>query len=101
MNPERRTSIIMRSAEAPKNVGIAVVPNPAGDEATLTYTLAEGSEGFLLLYDAIGKQVIRYRLGTDMTRFTFNTSDLAPGAYHYLVEVDGASIGDGKLMIAH
>ena len=93
--------IIMRSAEQPSSANVAILPNPACDEATLVYTLAEGSEGFLLLYDAIGKQVIRYRLGTDMTRFTFNTSDLAPGAYHYLVEVDGASIGDGKLMIAH
>jgi hypothetical protein len=89
----------MRSAEAPKNVSIAVVPNPASDEATLIYKLAENTTGQLILYDALGKEVARHALGADMRRYYFSTASLARGAYHYRVLEEDGVLGEGKLTI--
>jgi hypothetical protein len=63
--------------------------------------LAENSTGHLVIHDALGKEVMRHRLSTDMQRFHFSTADVAPGVYHYLVLENDAILGEGKLAIAH
>jgi hypothetical protein len=91
--------ILVRSSEVPKNASITIVPNPASDEATLNYQLAENSSGQLILYDAVGKEVARHALGPDMQRFHFSTASLARGAYHYRVLEGESVLGVGKLTI--
>ena len=94
--------IITRQMEQPNGQAlISILPHPASDEATLVYSLHEGSTGHLMLYDALGQVVQRHRLSTDAQRFCFSTTGLAPGAYHYVVLEHDAILGEGKLVVVH
>lgn len=94
--------IITRHMELPNGQAlIGILPNPASDEATLVYSLNEGTTGHLMLYDALGQEVQRYPLSTDAQRFYFSTTELAPGAYHYVVRENHAILGEGKLVVVH
>ncbi|MBK6474221.1 MAG: hypothetical protein IPI00_08720 [Flavobacteriales bacterium] len=52
-----------------------------------------------LIYDALGKEVLRHGLSSEHERHEFSTAELKQGAYHYVVSSATDLIGTGKLMI--
>ncbi len=93
--------IVYRALEQGDVREVLVMPNPANDEATLVYQFDEGRTGFLVLQDALGKEVLRHALTADINRFQFSTAGLAPGAYHYAVLEGDGLLGEGKLVVVH
>ncbi len=90
--------IIVKSLTEPM-ASLSIVPNPARDEATLVLSEPLVEQGDLVLFDAIGNEVIRYRIPKEVARFQFSTGLLAPALYHYRVIASTEIIGNGKLTI--
>jgi hypothetical protein len=74
-------------------------PNPAGESATLIYSLPENTTGELLIYNTLGQIESRYSLTDKTTQFKFSTSTLNSGVFYYKVYNDGELISTGKLSI--
>ena len=93
--------IIVKRLVAPEASGVAVVPNPARDQAALVLGRPLEQPGLLLVFDLAGKQVLQVILPEGEPRTEFSTGALASGLYQYRVESDGTAIGHGKLAITH
>lgn len=89
---------VKRFAGADQNE-IVVVPNPAGEEAALVLSRALYEPGRLLVYNALGAEVLRVVIPAEVKRATFATSCLAPGLYQYKMVVQTGALGNGKLTI--
>lgn len=91
--------IIVKSMATAEPNALAVVPNPASDEATLVLTKQLDEPGVFVVFDAIGAEVLRYAIPMEQLRFTFSTTALAPAMYHYQVRGPVGMLGNGKLTI--
>jgi len=91
--------ILVKRLVATEENGVAVVPNPARDQAALILGQSLGQVGLLMLYDLAGKEVMRVDIPEGEPRTEFATGALASGLYQYRVESDGTLIGHGKLAI--
>lgn len=91
--------IIVKRLVAPEENGVAVVPNPARDQAVLVLGQPLDQVGLLVLYDLAGKEVMRVDIPKGEPRTEFTTGALASGLYQYRVESGGAMVGHGKLAI--
>ena len=69
---------LLRAAE-----GLTVFPNPATEQATLRFAVAEASEAVLVIYDALGREVARPVEGnvSGTVEATFDASGLPAGLY--------------------
>jgi hypothetical protein len=91
--------IIVKSLiQQPLN-GVAVVPNPASDEATLVLEHELEEPGTFVVYDALGAEVMQQAIPIEMPRMAFSTASLVPALYHYQVRGPSGIIGVGKLTI--
>lgn len=91
--------IIVKSLTQQPLNGVAVVPNPASDEATLVLNRELEGPGTFVVYDAVGAEVMRQAVPIEMPRMAFSTASLAPALYHYQVRGPSGIIGVGKLTI--
>jgi len=91
--------IIVKSLTQQPLNGVAVVPNPASDEATLVLDRELEGPGTFVVYDAVGAEVMRQAVPIEMPRMAFSTASLAPALYHYQVRGPSGIIGVGKLTI--
>lgn len=91
--------IVVKNQKDERGVALRLVPNPTTDAVALVLTNALDEPGVFILYDAVGSEVLRHIVPTDMLRFTFSTATLAPALYHYQVRGPSSIIGDGKLTI--
>lgn len=91
--------IIIKRLVAPEENGVAVVPNPARDQAVLVLGQPLDQAGLLVLYDLAGKEVMRVDIPEAEPRTEFNTGTLASGLYQYRVQSGNAMVGHGKLAI--
>src|SRR5262249_12035660 len=67
-------------------------PNPARDQATLTFELPRASDVSLRLYDVAGRQVaalVNGRQERGHHEVPFATGRLAGGTYYYVLDADG------------
>jgi hypothetical protein len=78
---------------------ITVVPNPATDQASLVLDEAWDAPGVLVVYDAMGAEVMRAEVPAYTPRWEFSTAALAPAMYHYRVRGPSGKVFDGKLSI--
>lgn len=92
--------ILVKRLVATEENGVAVVPNPARDNATLVLGQPLEWAGMLLVHDLAGKEVLRVDLTEGEPRTVFSTGSLASGLYQYRVESKGAVVGHGKLAIS-
>ena len=91
--------IIVKSLnEQPAN-NIAVIPNPARDEATMVLDRPLVEPGTFIVFDALGAEVMRKAVPDEMSRIPFSIASLAPALYHYKVGGPSGIIGVGKLTI--
>ena len=91
--------IIVKSLAEPLPNTVSIIPNPTSEEATLVLSGMLEEAGMLVVYDAVGKEVLHIRLPAETLRVPFSTSGLAPALYHYRVHSRGESLGTGKLTI--
>ena len=91
--------IVVKSLEAAEVNAIAVVPNPATDEASLLLTEEWDTPGVLIVYDALGAEVFHLVVPAYTPRYSFSTASLAPAVYHYQVRAPSGALSHGKLSI--
>lgn len=91
--------IVVKSLHVQPDIVASIIPNPASDEATLVLSREMEGSSTLIMYDAIGAEVLQSSIPGRTTRLAFSTAALAPGLYHYKVLGAGGVIGNGKLTI--
>lgn len=91
--------IIVKSMTAQDASFVGVVPNPARDEATLVLDRPLDEVGAFVVYNTVGKEVMRLVVPTEELRVPFSTGDLAQGMYHYRVMTSRGMVGQGKWSI--
>lgn len=77
----------------------SIFPNPASDEATLTYSLPTDSKANLLISDEFGRDILHYTLDSKEAQFMFSTKLLNEGMYYYKIMVGDQIIEAGKISI--
>jgi hypothetical protein len=93
--------IVVKSLEEQQSNALSVIPNPASDEATLILAHVLKDPGTLIIYDAVGAEVMRRTIPAQTVRFAFGTAALTPALYHYKVLTAVGAVGYGKLTIVH
>ena len=78
---------------------VKIIPNPASDEASVLLTRTLEQTGSLVLYDALGSEVLRVTVPKYEFRIPFSTATLTPALYHYRMHGNAGIIGEGKLSI--
>ena len=91
--------IVVKSLTEREANAISVIPNPARDEASLVMPQELKDPGTLIMYDALGAEVLRSSIPAETMRFAFSTTALSPALYHYKVLTVEGVIGAGKLTI--
>jgi len=79
--------------------GIQAFPNPAADQATISYTLPEGTEHATLVLSTLNGSVVSRMAITGSGTRIITTADLAAGTYLYHVESDHGMIGAKRLVV--
>jgi hypothetical protein len=74
-------------------------PNPANENATLTYQLDGDATGVLTLFNHVGQAIIKYALNAEETEFKFSTMQLYPGVYYLNIRQKSEIIDNLKLVI--
>ena len=89
---------IIKTSKAELTDGeVVVYPNPASTQITIEYNCM--SEGYFILYNAIGQEVMRSQLGKGRKKVSLLTNDLSKGVYTYKCEFEGCEETYGKLTI--
>lgn len=76
------------------NINTNIYPNPAKDEATLTFSLGAQSNVTITVVDGLGRVVSTVEDGNrnaGMQTVSINTSALATGVYNVLIHTDGGT----------
>lgn len=76
-----------------------IYPNPASDQVILNLTLPYGRKGVWSLYTALGELVISEPLFPNQERYIVGLEEVESGLYFYKIEVEGANITSGKLVV--
>ncbi len=100
-NGQCDTSInIVESEEL--GVQLSASPNPASDNFLISYSSAEGgSDNYLVIRDALGKEIYRTLLPLNQGVINFNASDFETGMYFYSILNDNKSEKTKRLIISH
>jgi hypothetical protein len=91
--------IIVKNLTDRTSNAVAVIPNPAVDEATLVLDRVLDEPGAFVVFDGLGGEVMRHGVPIEVPRIAFSTRSLAPAIYHYQVQGPSGIIGSGKLTI--
>lgn len=91
--------IVVKSMAAADVNNMAVIPNPATDEANLVLTKEWDAPGVFIVYDALGAEVFRHTVPAFTPRYAFSTAAMAPAMYHYRVRAPLGMENHGKLSI--
>lgn len=74
-------------------------PNPANENVTFNYTLANANRATFKIYNMLGALVKTNTITDSTGKLTINTSDLRPGLYLYDLQVSGKSMKTGKFTV--
>ena len=75
------------------------VPNPAGDEATVYFTIPGQVSGRLVLTDLRGREARSWEIDGSNTFVKMDLAGLAPGIYFYRIETGSGESGVKKMII--
>ena len=84
------------------NLGASIYPNPANDQATLTFTLAAAKNVQIEVVDQLGRtvaQVANETLDAGAHSFTISTSALAAGVYNVVMHTEDGTFNE-RLSVA-
>jgi Secretion system C-terminal sorting domain len=80
---------------------INAVPNPANNQASIVFTLAQASDVSVSLTNVVGQVVATQEIAnTSNGRATFNTTNLPSGVYVYTISANGEK-ATGRIVVAH
>ncbi|MCX6350864.1 MAG: T9SS type A sorting domain-containing protein [Bacteroidetes bacterium] len=75
-------------------------PNPTTNETRIDYTLPAGvSNATIVLFNAEGKEVNRYRVDNTFDNLIINTQNLAAGVYNYSLISKGRTEPGGRIVV--
>ena len=77
----------------------SIYPNPAKDEATLDYLIADGSTATLEIYSIVGNKVVSFTLESGSEYHKFSIKSLEGGIYVYRVIVNNEIKDTNKFII--
>jgi hypothetical protein len=83
--------------------GLIAAPNPANNSTELTYTVTEGGNTDIRMFDMTGRQVALIAQGGHAAgtyRATLNTAELPEGVYTIRME-NGNAITNRRIVITH
>lgn len=89
-----------------ENAGVAInpaMPNPANENATISYTLTEASDVVVTMTDVTGQVVYTENRGNQaagVNQMNINTANLANGIYFYTVTANGVTATE-KIAVQH
>ncbi len=78
----------------PTSENISVYPNPAKDEATLSFSLTDNSDVQVQVVDVTGRvmnTVANEKLDAGTHTFTLNTASYAAGVYNVMIHTEGGT----------
>lgn len=83
-----------------RHAGISVIPNPAYENTSITYTSVKNSTATVSITDMTGRIVMKtlHNVQTGENRIIINTAQLAPGVYIAEIEDDTEAIRE-KLIV--
>jgi len=80
---------------------INAVPNPANNQASIVFSLAQASDVSVSLTNVVGQVVATQEIAnTSNGRATFNTTNLPSGVYVYTISANGEK-ATGRIVVAH
>jgi len=91
--------IIVKSVEASKVHVVAIVPNPATDEAILVLEQEWDTPGVFIIHNALGAEALHLVVPAHTVRYSFSTASLAPAVYHFQVRAPSGTVCHGKMSI--
>ena len=80
---------------------VKIYPNPANQQATITYFLEQNSDARIVVRNILGASVFDQTLISNQGNLTLNTSIFNNGVYFYSLIVDGTTKVTQKLIINH
>jgi hypothetical protein len=88
-------------SEPNEHTQITLSPNPAAEQIVLTAENLPANSATLLVYDALGREVLRRPLHGNAARIEecIDISRLPAGLYFWRVETVGAFVGGGKVVV--
>ena len=78
---------------------ILIYPNPAIEDITIKYRLANGEHATVELIDMIGRVAQVIHLNADAQAVTVKIKNIQAGVYNYRYKVNGRQLHTGKLLI--
>lgn len=89
-------------SEAARGMQVTLSPNPASEQLVLTAENLPAGPATLLLYDALGREVLRRAIPVHVGRTAqlMDVSGLAAGLYFWRLETGAGAVAEGKLVVA-
>lgn len=75
-------------------------PNPANSLIAINYEVNDNTNGKIIIYDMLGKQVKEFTITDKQGIAKINVADLNAGIYFYSFVIDGKAIATKKLVIS-
>ncbi len=75
-----------------------IYPNPTAGEAYLNLNQRLRKSSSILIFDALGKEVLRKDLSKGQRVFPIDFKSFSGGLYYYTLQTEGVKIGEGKLV---
>ena len=75
-----------------------IYPNPTAGEAYLNLNQPLRKSSSILIFDALGKVVLRKDLSKGQRVFPIDLQSFSGGLYYYTLQTEGVKIGEGKLV---
>ena len=79
-------------------------PNPASQNITVQFEVPEDidySDGKLRLFDANGRNVAAFEIGSGFFRESIDVSDLPSGIYQSVIVLDGTNLYTDRIIVTH
>jgi hypothetical protein len=91
----------IEDANAIQTVLSNAYPNPAGTNATISYSIPSGSIGAIIIRNLLGSTMQSDQIASGNGKFNISTTNLSDGIYFYSLMVNGKIIQTKKLMVKH
>ena len=76
------------------------IPNPFGDQTTITYQLPEGTTAAeIMVFDLTGKLIKTYAVDKNQSELTIKASDIGNGLFIYSLVQDGQELLSKKMVV--
>ena len=86
--------------EITQNFISALYPNPANDQVSFNYELLDNADSYAIIYDIVGKEIVRLNMEEREGTVRINTSSLITGFYYCSFFINDENVRTSRLMIS-